>query len=59
MNLSTETFELTIEQNFQLEAISRQVQSSQSIDEMRSMLVTMARLIMVKDNVIRHLAKIN
>lgn len=54
--ITTEAFQLTIEQQFQLENITRQV-SVGRVEDLRDFLIELARQNMIKENLIRHLMK--
>ena len=54
--MNPESFQLTIEQSFELEKIMRNVDSL-SPEHLRDLAIQMARLIMVKDNMIKSLIK--
>jgi hypothetical protein len=54
--MSPETFELTLEQEFQMRLIEAQT-TDLSREQMENLLLQTSRLLMVKDNVIRSLVK--
>jgi hypothetical protein len=54
--MSPETFELTLEQEFQMRLIEEQT-TDLSREQMENLLLQTSRLLMVKDNVIRSLVK--
>lgn len=49
--------ELTIEQKLQLEIYRRQLASIESLEEVRTMVLELLRMQMVKDNVIKDLLR--
>ena len=54
--MSPECFELSLEQQFTVKAVELSAQNM-SLDRMRELLIELAKQLMVKDNVLRHLIK--
>jgi hypothetical protein len=54
--MSPECFELSLEQQFTVKAVELSTQNL-SLDRMRELLIELAKQLMVKDNVLRHLIK--
>jgi hypothetical protein len=54
--MSPECFELSLEQQFNVKAVELSTQNL-SLDRMRELLIELAKQLMVKDNVLRHLIK--
>lgn len=54
--MGSSSFELSLEQQFQIRLMEASVQDM-SLDQMREYLIQAARLLMLKDNVIRDLVK--
>jgi hypothetical protein len=54
--MSPECFELSLEQQFTVKAVELSTQDL-SLDRMRELLIELAKQLMVKDNVLRHLIK--